>query len=113
MSGVAMNDSCLKAYGDMQLHKGTRYRFTQMKIDGKEIVIDKQHPSSGCSDTDWEEFRRQLPENEGRFVVYDWPRKGAGDGTGTGEVLIFIAWCPDTAPVRAKMLYASTAESIK
>ena len=87
MSGVAISDDCIKAYNDMQIRKSHRY--TQMKVsdDKSTIVIEKQVEQSS-----WDDFTAQLPKDEGRFVVYDYPRPKKADGTGAGDVLIFIAW---------------------
>ena len=108
MSGVAVSDECITAYNAMQLRKSHRYMQMKVSDDKSTIVIEKQVEQSS-----WDDFISQLPKDEGRFVVYDYPRPKKADGTGAGDVLIFIAWTPDTAPVSKKMLYASSQESLK
>lgn len=108
MSGVSVDDKCINAMKDMQLKK-IKCRFIQMKIENKKtVVIEKQ-----AEDCSYDDFLAQLPEDEGRYVIFDYNVPCRADGTGGGPTLIFIAWVPDTAKVHAKMIYASSLESVK
>lgn len=116
LSGCVVNDECCKAYSAMQLHKGGRVRYTQMKLDDdlKEVIIEKKvEPTGQGREDEWKAFKAQLPPLQGRYIIYDWQRDGAGDGTKTGEVLVLISWCPDAAKTKEKMVYASTREGLK
>jgi len=54
----------------------------------------------------------RLPSNEPRFVFFRWSHThNGGAGPVRLESNVFIYWCPETAPIKAKMLY-STVKSV-
>jgi len=57
------------------------------------------------------EFTAQLPEAECRYAVYDFSYVGK-EGVEKSK-MFFISWVPDVAPVKKKMLYASSKESFR
>jgi len=59
----------------------------------------------------WDEFVAQLPPHECRYVVYDF--HFSTGKAGDREQLIFIPWCPDSAKIREKMIYASSKDALK
>lgn len=71
------------------------------------IVIDKVgEPGKG-----YEDFIADLPENDCRYAAVDVQFE-TKDGRETSK-LAFISWVPDTAKVRAKMLYAGSKQYLK
>ena len=72
--------------------------------------------------TDWKE----LPENDCRYAVYDFEFTKGDEGKrnkicfyayspspSVTLAKILYRWSPDTAPIKSKMVYASSKESIK
>merc|ERR1712061_207250 len=57
------------------------------------------------------EMKDSFPDAEARFAVFDCPII-AKSGAETNE-LIFIMWNSDSAPVKSKMLYASSKDALK
>ena len=53
----------------------------------------------------------QLPEEDCRYCVVDLDYK-TDDGR-PQDKLLFVNWAPDSAPIKSKMVYASTKESFK
>jgi len=51
-----------------------------------------------------------LPKDDCRYVVYDLM---CNTGDRIQKKIIFIFWAPDNAPVRKKMIYAASEDSIK
>jgi len=108
MSGVSVDDAIKSAFEDMKHGKKTK-RYIQMKMtdDLKKIEIEKEAPKSES----YEDFVAQLPRDECRYALVDYPCKGAE--TGDREVLILIVWCPDSSKIKQKMLYASSKDAVK
>ena len=52
-----------------------------------------------------------LPEAECRYGVYDYEYASAERGT--FHRLVFVSWAPECAPIKAKMMYASTKDFFK
>jgi cofilin len=105
-SGVTVKDEVCTEY--LQLKMKHCYTYIQMKIspDNQFIVMDKV-----VEKAEYEDFVAQLPEKEGRYAVFDFNCK-LENGTDK-KGLIFFQWCPDAAPVRTKMLFASSKDSLK
>lgn len=75
-----------------------KHMFLTFKIENdKEIVVD----ISGPKDASYDSFKDALPADDCRYAVIEVP--------GTTR-LVFIMWAPDIAPVKAKMIYASTRQ---
>merc|ERR1712061_924887 len=56
-------------------------------------------------------MKDSFPDSEARFAVYDCPII-AKSGAETNK-LILIMWNSDNAPVKSKMLYASSKDALK
>ncbi|KAM9918746.1 hypothetical protein OXX80_012884, partial [Metschnikowia pulcherrima] len=72
-----------------------------------QIVVDKT-----SSDDDYESFLAELPEDECKYAVYDFEYE-IGGGEGKRTKIVFYTWSPDTAPVRSKMVYASSKDALR
>jgi len=107
-SGVTVQDSVVSEFNNIKI--GHKYTFIQMKITDnlKEIEVEKTMDTGACS---YDEFVQQLPPNDCRYAIYDF-HFDTGKA-GMREQLIFIVWCPDTASVRTKMLYAASKDALK
>lgn len=109
MSGVSVDDDIKVTFDDMK-HGKKVHRYMQMKMsdDKKKITIDKTAPKS---ENKYADFVGQLPPDDCRYAIVDYSYEGKE--TGTKEVLLFIVWCPDSAKVKDKMLYASSKDAVK
>jgi cofilin len=107
-SGVSVQDAVVSEFNNIKI--GHKYVYIQMKItnDLKEIEVEKTVDTGACS---YEDFVHQLPPNDCRYAIYDF-HFDTGKA-GQREQLIFVVWCPDTAPVRTKMLYAASKDALK
>ncbi|BFG21948.1 actin-depolymerizing factor 1 [Prunus yedoensis var. nudiflora] len=106
-SGMAVHDDCKLKF--LELKAKRNHRFIVFKIEEKiqQVVVEKV----GGPDESYDDFAASLPADECRYAVYDF------DFT-TNEncqksKIFFIAWAPDTARVRSKMLYASSKDRFK
>lgn len=105
-SGVEVDDEVVKAFNDMKLNRSHRHLTLAIK-DGTSIVLEK---ASERSET-YAELFATLP-NEPRYYVIDFEFE-LSETEGSRSKLVFMYWCPDTAKVRPKMLYASSKEAAK
>ena len=59
----------------------------------------------------YEDFCEALPDNDCRYGLIDLEFQ-TDDGRPTSKI-VFIAWNPDDAPIRSKMLYSGSKEALK
>ncbi|KAJ6635872.1 Cofilin/actin-depolymerizing factor like [Pseudolycoriella hygida] len=112
-SGVAVSDASVKAYEEIK--NGKNHRFAIFKIiDNK---IDVEHV--GSRDASYDDFLEHLKAGDGkqcRYGVYDYEYTYQHQGTESvaqKHKLFLMLWCPDTASVPNKMIYASSYEALK
>ena len=67
--------------------------------------------TSGDRTKNYEDFCKDLPENDCRYGLIDL-EFSTDDGRPTSK-LVFITWNPDTGSIRDKMLYSGSKEAIK
>ncbi|QPG75064.1 cofilin [Brettanomyces nanus] len=96
-SGVGVSDEALKAFNDLKL----------VSDDKTKIVVDKT-----SSDESYDVFLEELPENDCKYAVYDFEYE-IGPNEGKRNKIVFFQWSPDTASIRAKMVYASSKDALR
>jgi cofilin len=116
-SGASVAQECVTAYNELKLNKKYKYIIFKLSDDDKEIVIEETSTVA-----DWDAFREKLVNattktrtgtGKGpRYAVYDF-EYNLSSGEGIRNKLTFIAWSPDDAPIKAKMVYASSKEALK
>ncbi|KAK4766224.1 hypothetical protein SAY87_007866 [Trapa incisa] len=106
-SGMAVHDDCKLKF--LELKAKRTYRFIIYKIEEKQkqVVVEKL----GVPAESYEEFSASLPTDECRYAVYDFDFVTVENCQKSR--IIFIAWSPDTAKVRSKMIYASSKDRFK
>ncbi|CAN6320481.1 unnamed protein product [Urochloa humidicola] len=104
-SGMAVDDDCKLKF--MELKAKRTYRFVVFKIDEKQkqVVVEKL----GEPNLTYDDFAATLPADECRYCIYDFVTE---EGCQKSKIF-FIAWSPDTAKIRSKMLYASSKDRFK
>nr|AEJ88268.1 putative actin-depolymerizing factor [Wolffia arrhiza] len=106
-SGMAVNDDCKLKF--LELKAKRTHRFIVFKIDEKQkqVIVEK----IGEPALTYEDFAASLPDNECRYAIYDFDFVTSENCQ--KSKIFFIAWSPDTARVRSKMLYASSKDRFK
>ncbi|XP_057422719.1 actin-depolymerizing factor 7 [Lotus japonicus] len=104
-SGMAVDDECKLKFVELKAKRN--YRFIVFKIESQDVVVEKL----GSPEETYDDFAASLPPDECRYAVFDF------DFT-TNEncqksKIFFIAWAPDIAKVRHKMVYASSKDRFK
>jgi len=105
-SGVAVNEEVLAKYQELKLGHSLRYALFKLNADQTAVVVDS---TAGPSAT-YEDFVKALPANDCRYAVYDFEYEADG---GQRNKILFVVWAPDSAKIKAKMLYASTKDAIR
>lgn len=104
---VAVADESLQAFNDLKL--GKKYRFVLYGLNDNKTEIVVRETSS---DESYDAFLEKLPENECLYAVYDFEYEINGN-EGKRSKIVFYTWSPDTAPVRSKMVYASSKDALR
>ncbi|XP_072975369.1 actin-depolymerizing factor 7-like isoform X1 [Typha angustifolia] len=106
-SGMAVDDDCKLKF--LELKAKRTYRYIIYKIDekSKHVVVEKL----GEPTLSYDDFTAGLPSNECRYAIYDFDF--VTEENCQKSKIFFIAWSPDIARVRSKMLYASSKERFK
>ncbi|CCC69586.1 hypothetical protein NCAS_0C05960 [Naumovozyma castellii] len=106
-SGVAVADESLTAFNDLKL--GKKYKFILFGLNDQKTEIVVKETST---DQSYDAFLEKLPEDDCLYVVYDFEYEISGT-EGKRSKIVFFTWSPDTAPVRSKMVYASSKDALR
>ncbi|GFP82350.1 actin-depolymerizing factor 2 [Phtheirospermum japonicum] len=104
-SGMAVHDDCKLKF--MELKTKRTHRFILFKIEEKQIIVEKL----GEPTQTYEDFTACIPADECRYAVFDFDFMTKENVPKSR--IFFIAWSPDTAKVRNKMIYASSKDRFK
>ncbi|XP_073040270.1 actin-depolymerizing factor 3-like isoform X1 [Primulina eburnea] len=105
--GSRVHDDCKLKF--MELKAKRTHRFVVYKIEEKQkqVIVEKL----GEPAQTYDDFIAHLPAEECRYAVYDFDYL-TEDNVPKSRIF-FIAWSPDTAKVRSKMIYASSKDRFK
>ncbi|KYO38541.1 cofilin-1 [Alligator mississippiensis] len=121
-SGVAVSDGVIKVFNEMKVRKASPgpAELSQRKKavlfclsedqraivlePGKEVLVGDAVPDPYAA------FVALLPERDCRYALYDATYETRETKK---EDLVFIFWAPECAPLKSKMIYASSKDAIK
>eukprot|EP00172_Hildenbrandia_rubra_P003844 Plantae.Rhodophyta-Hildenbrandia_rubra.ctg6695.p1 GENE.Plantae.Rhodophyta-Hildenbrandia_rubra.ctg6695~~Plantae.Rhodophyta-Hildenbrandia_rubra.ctg6695.p1 ORF type:complete len:140 (+),score=24.57 Plantae.Rhodophyta-Hildenbrandia_rubra.ctg6695:199-618(+) len=108
-SGIAVSDACVDAYKALSKRS---YSVVVLKIDDSmtEVQVEKKIPPMKDPESDWKAFTKSLPEKDCRFVIADFVWKDTP--TVEKSKICMLLWSPEYAPIRSKMIYASSQEAV-
>lgn len=104
---VAVADESLQAFNDLKL--GKKYKFVLFALNESKTSIVVKETST---DQSYDAFLEKLPENDCLYAIYDFEYEINGN-EGKRSKIVFYTWSPDTAPVRSKMVYASSKDALR
>jgi len=110
ISGIVVSDDVMNAFDEIKKKKLYRYVTFVIGDDKKSVIVGKK----GARDTTYEAFAKEILAQSPPspcYIVFDFEYQRDG-GISTSK-LLFIAWIPDNASVKPKMMYASTKDSVK
>jgi len=104
---MAVNDECKLKFLELKAKRVHRFIIFKIEEKLKQIIVEKV----GEPMLSYEEFAGNLPPDECRYAVFDFDF--VTEENCQKSKIIFIAWSPDTARIRSKMLYASSKDRFK
>ncbi|KAF8426700.1 cofilin [Tirmania nivea] len=105
-SGVGLGPDCVTTFEELKLKKTYSFIIYKLSDDKKTIEVDMK------GELNYEDFTGKLPENDCRYAVFDFHYEI--DATeGKRNKILFVSWSPDDAPVRSKMVYASSKDTLR
>ncbi|XP_040184835.1 cofilin-1 [Rana temporaria] len=120
-SGVTVSDLVITIFNAMKLHKCLEDKSKRIKAvlfclsDDKKTIIPENGKEILVGDVSetadpYKCFVEMLPPDDCRYALYDCCYETKESKK---EELIFIFWAPDSAPLKSKMIYASSKDAIK
>ncbi|KAF3915845.1 Cofilin [Arthrobotrys entomopaga] len=100
-SGVGFAPDCVTIFEELKLKKNFKYIIYNINTAGNTIEVE----TTG-DEEDYEAFLAKLPKDDCRYAIYDFGYELAEGGK--RNKLCFYTWAPDTAPIKRKMLSASS-----
>mmetsp|Transcript_78039 Transcript_78039/g.168754 ORF Transcript_78039/g.168754 Transcript_78039/m.168754 type:complete len:139 (+) Transcript_78039:32-448(+) len=102
-TGVTVSDEAINQFNELKLKRITPKFITYNITDGMintEIVGESE---------EFEDFLSALPPDDCRYAIYDM-NFTTTDGR-PGNKLVMVAWAPDSAKVKSKMVYAGSKDA--
>ncbi|KAL0484989.1 cofilin [Acrasis kona] len=113
-TGVRIEDNVVTAYNDLKLKHDSRYLVLGMDDDDKpKNVVLKEAGKKENGDFTYESLLEKIKTEcptVPRYIVFDFAYK---TDDGDRNKIVFIAWIPDRAKVKHKMVYAGTQSEVK
>ncbi|XP_050225034.1 actin-depolymerizing factor 1-like isoform X1 [Mercurialis annua] len=106
-SGMAVHDDCKLRFLELKAKRTYRYVVFKIEEKQKQVLVEKV----GEPAQSYEDFAASLPADECRYAVYDFDF--VTEENCQKSKIFFLAWSPDTARVRSKMIYASSKDRFK
>lgn len=106
-SGVGLGPDCVGTFDDLKLKKAYSYIIYKLSDDKKTIIVEDKCPVST-----YDKFIAALPEADCRYAVFDFHYE-LDPSEGKRNKIVFVTWSPDNAPIRSKMVYSSSKESLR
>ncbi|KAI3514181.1 hypothetical protein L1887_12500 [Cichorium endivia] len=106
-SGMAVHDECKLKFLELKAKRTHRFIVFKIEEKQKEVIVEKV----GDPTQSHEDFAACLPDSECRYAVFDYDF--VTEENCQKSRIFFIAWSPDTARVRSKMIYASSKDRFK
>lgn len=116
-SGVKVDPGCKQAYDDMHQKHAHSFIIFRISDDDTTIIVEKK----GDKGSPYADFVKEMKTLVGdgkqcRYAAVDVEvqvqRQGT-DGSSRISKVVFVQYCPDEAPVRRRMLYASSVRALK
>lgn len=116
-SGVKIDPQCKKDYDDMHNRKMYSYLIFRISDDDTTIIVESRGQKGAPYAEFVEKMRDQIADGkECRYgcvdVEFSVQRQGT-DSASHIQKVVFVQFCPDEAPVRKRMLYASSVRGLK
>jgi len=107
MSGISVSDEAIEEFNNMRAKSAYLWMTFEINEAGTEVVLAE----TAGGDATYEDFINVLPEHECKYGVFDFHYEASENRS--FNKIVFFNWAPDTAPVKKKMMFASTKDFFK
>jgi len=107
-------NGCMTIYNEIQKEK--KHRYAIFIINNGIIEVEKMGDKEATYETFLGDLQQKVDgRDDCRFAVYDYEYQYNPEGAGAQvkQKLFLLCWCPDTAAIKKKMLYASSFDTLK
>ncbi|CAH1170374.1 unnamed protein product [Phaedon cochleariae] len=105
-TGIRANEQLRKFFAKC---KDGKIRVVKVSINEEQLVFDEHKDVKSNWEKDYDKYIAPLIEdNQPCYLLFRLDSKNS-----SGYEWLLISWSPDTAPIRQKMLYASTKATLK
>ncbi|XP_061676706.1 cofilin-2-like [Syngnathoides biaculeatus] len=110
-SGVTVEDEVLCTYDELKFKKKLKVVFFRVSDDRKRIMVEKEKQIMADDCDPYATFISMLPVKDCRYAVFDvaYKTKESSDKA----CLVFVSWAPEDAPIKCKMVHASSKAALK
>jgi len=102
VTGVKVDPQCVELFNDLKMGHNYKYIVYAFNKDKSRIIVERVGQDDELT---YREFIKSLPENECRYVVFNFDFEHSYMGTGITakcERILLLLWCPSTARIREK-----------
>ena len=107
--GISPSEEQVKLYNELKINKLHRYLIFGLNKDRNALETFEV----GKREDGLKELLSQLPNNDCRFVVYDFEYETSENPPRSTQKLLLLCWTPDIAPIKVKVPFTSTKSDIK
>ena len=113
LTGIKVDPECVHLYNELKLCHNLKYIVFAFNKEKTKIVVERTGDDENMT---YEEFIDSLPPNECRYAIFNFVFEHSYMGTSITakcERILLLLWCPSSAKIREKMLFASSKRSIR
>eukprot|EP01100_Stratorugosa_tubuloviscum_P007762 TRINITY_DN31_c0_g2_i1.p1 TRINITY_DN31_c0_g2~~TRINITY_DN31_c0_g2_i1.p1 ORF type:complete len:138 (-),score=55.66 TRINITY_DN31_c0_g2_i1:70-483(-) len=105
-AGVQISQPVLDAFQALKIGHSHRFVIFKLSDDSQSVIVDCVAPPTAT----YNEFLSHLPPSDCRYAIFDFEFEHEG---GIRNKIVLVVWAPDSAKIKAKMLAASTKDTLK
>ncbi|GFR97789.1 cofilin [Elysia marginata] len=115
-SGVKITDEVKSVYAKVAISSKTpspdklKFAVFSFSDDLTKIIVEGKG-KKGDENWEYDNLVATLPANDVRYIAYDFEYLKM-EGSDTSKVVL-VSWCPETSPIKKKMLGASSFNALK
>jgi cofilin len=109
VSGMKCSDEQVTLYNELKIDK--KHRCIILKLNSTNDGLEVEHV--GSRDFQIKELENQLPNDDCRFIIFDFEYDTDENPPRHTTKLILILWCPDNTPIKKRVPFSSTKAEVK
>lgn len=109
VSVVTCTEDQIKLYQDLKIDE--KYRYIVLGLTKERNALELV--AVGERDKNLKDLEAHLPNNDCRYVIYDFEYQTFENPPRPTRKIILISWAPDIAPIKVKVPFASSKTEIR